>query len=132
MFDKVQAIIDSGLYELADLTERIEVLYAKGSLTDDEMNRLLESAQANANPDASLPDLETRVGNLELRVAALENQDEPVSEDEWPSYVQPTSKDMYYNKGDKITFTDGKHYTCVKNNVANGPDVDPKSWQVEE
>lgn len=133
MFETFQTIINAGDYALEDITGRIKTMYAMGELSEDEMKQLLDQAQTNANPDASLPDLETRIGNLELRVAALEKEhEEPVSEDEYPAYVQPTSKDGYYNKGDKMTFTDGKHYTCVKNNVANGPDIEPKSWQLEE
>lgn len=43
----------------------------------------------------------------------------------------PTSKDTQYRKGDKVTFN-GRHYTCVKNNVSSSPDEDPKSWQLAE
>ena len=51
--------------------------------------------------------------------------------DEWPEWVRPTSKDTQYNKGDKVTFN-GRHYTCVKNNVSSSPDEDSKRWQLAE
>ena len=143
MFETVQTIINAGGYDLADLTERIKTLYALGELTEVEMKQLLDSAAANANQDAMLPDMSERVGALETRIAAVEERvgkleaggvepgepEEPA--DEWPEWVRPTSKDTQYNKGDKVTFN-GKHYTCVKNNVSSSPDEDSKRWQLVE
>ena len=57
MFETFQTIINAGDYDLADLTERIKTLYAMGELTEDEMTQLLDSAAANANQDAMLPDM---------------------------------------------------------------------------
>lgn len=143
MFETVQTIINAGGYDLADLTERIKTLYAMGELTEEEMKQLLDSAAANANQDAMLPDMSERVGALETRIAAVEERvgkleagdvepsetEEPV--DEWPEWVRPTSKDTQYNKGDKVTFN-GKHYMCVKNNVSSSPEEDSKRWQLVE
>ena len=143
MFETIQTIINGGDYDLADLTERIKTLYAMGELSNEEMTQLLDSAAANANQDAMLPDMSERVGALETRMAAVEERvgkleaggvepgepEEPV--DEWPEWVRPTSKDAQYNKGDKVTFN-GRHYMCVKNNVSASPDEDPKRWQLVE
>ena len=143
MFETVQTIINVGGYDLTDLTQRIKTLYAMGELTEDEMKQLLDSAAANANQDAMLPDMSERVGALETRIAAVEERvgkleaggvepgepEEPV--DEWPEWVRPTSKDTQYNKGDKVTFN-GRHYMCVKNNVSSNPDEDKKSWRLVE
>ena len=143
MFETFQTIINAGDYDLADLTERIKTLYAMGELTEDEMTQLLDSAAANANQDAMLPDMSERVGALETRIAAVEERvgkleaggvepgepEEPA--DEWPEWVRPTSKDTQYNKGDKVTFN-GRHYMCVKNNVSSSPDEDSKRWQLVE
>lgn len=143
MFDTFQTIINAGGYDLADLTQRIKVVYAMGELTEDEMTQLLDSAAANANQDAMLPDVSERVGALETRIAAVEERvgkleaggaepsepEEPAGE--WPEWVRPTSKDTQYRKGDKVTFN-GRHYMCVKNNVSSSPDEDSKSWQLEE
>ena len=143
MFEAFQTIINAGGYDLADLTERIKTMYAMGELTEDEMTQLLDSAAANANQDAMLPDMSERVGALETRIAALEERvgkletggvepgepEEPA--DEWPEWVRPTSKDTQYRKGDKVTFN-GRHYVCVKNNVSSSPDEDQKSWQLQE
>lgn len=143
MFDTFQTIINAGGYNLADLTERIKTLYALGELTEEEMTQLLDSAAANANQDAMLPDVSERVGALETRIAAVEERvskleaggvelgepEEPV--DEWPEWVRPTSKDTQYRKGDKVTFN-GQHYVCKKNNVSSSPDEDSKSWTLAE
>ena len=143
MFTTFQAIINAGGYDLADLSERIKTLYAMGELTEDEMTQLLDSAAANANQDAMLPDVSERVGALETRIAAVEERvgklktgdvepgepEQPA--DEWPEWVRPTSKDTQYRKGDKVTFN-GQHYVCVKNNVSSSPDEDSKSWQLQE
>ena len=143
MFETVQTIINAGGYDLADLSERIKTLYAMGELTEVEMKQLLDSAAANANQDAMLPDMSERVGALETRIAAVEERvgkleaggvepgepEEPA--DEWPEWVRPTSKDTQYNKGDKVTFN-GKHYMCVKNNVSSSPEEDSKRWQLVE
>ena len=143
MFETFQTIINAGGYDLADLSERIKTLYAMGELTEEEMKQLLDSAAANANQDAMLPDMSERVGALETRIAAVEERvgkleaggvepvepEEPV--DEWPEWVRPTSKDTQYRKGDKVTFN-GRHYLCVKNNVSSSPDEDSKSWRLAE
>ena len=143
MFETVKTIINSGDYDLTDLTQRIKTLYALGELSEEEMTQLLDSAAANANQDTMLPDMSERVGALETRMAAVEERvrkleeggvepaepEEPV--DEWPEWVRPTSKDTQYRKGDKVTFN-GRHYLCVKNNVSSSPDEDPKRWQLVE
>ena len=143
MFETFQTIINVGGYDLADLTERIKTLYAMGELTEDEMTQLLDSAAANANQDAMLPDMSERVGALETRIAAVEERvgkleagdvepgepEQPA--DEWPEWVRPTSKDTQYNKGDKVTFN-GRHYVCEKNNVSSSPDEDSKRWRLVE
>ena len=143
MFETFQTIINAGGYDLADLIERIKTLYALGELSEEEMTKLLDSAAANADQDAMLPDVVERVGALETRIAAVEERvgkleaggvepsdpEEPV--DEWPEWVRPTSKDTQYNKGDQVTFN-GQHYVCGKNNVNASPDEDPKSWTLVE
>ena len=141
MYDIVRQVIEAGGYDLADLTHRINVLFARGELTEEESAELLGMAQDNAKPEDQLPALTERVGALEVRVAALEEAtgrpaegtegETEGTDPDWPPYVQPTSKDTYYDKGDQVTF-DGKRYRCVKNNVANGPDVNAKAWQLVE
>ena len=140
MYQIVKTLIEAGGYDLADLLHRIDVLYARGRLTDEERENLYELARTGANPDDSLPDVTERVGAVEERVAELEarvtaiedgtmtpGSQGPPAEEEWPEWVRPTSKDEYYHKGDKVTF-EGARYVCDKNNVVVSPAEDPKSW----
>lgn len=144
MFETVQAIINGGGYDLADLTERIKTLYALGELSKEEMEQLLEQAQTNAKPDDSYAPLADRVKDIEewmttveARLAKLEagsstepgEPEEPA--DEWPEYKQPTGAHDAYHVGDKITYN-GKHYTCVLDGCVWTPDAYPQGWQEEE
>lgn len=151
IYTDVANVISAGGYDLDDLSHRIDVLYASGELSDAEREELRRLAEDGADPDAQLPDITERVSAIEMRVAAIEEKlgetqgggddpgtggttdpEQPAYDPEWPPYVQPTSKDTQYRKGDKITWTDGKHYVCVKNNVVSGPDNAPKSWELAE
>lgn len=125
MFETVQTIINGGAYELRDLITRIQTLYALGSLTEQQMNDLIEAARENASTDSSFAPLNDRVTAIETwqreveeRLSKLEagsstDSGEPEKPtDEWPEYKQPTgAHDAYYN-GDQITWN-GQHYRCV-------------------
>lgn len=149
MYNTIMTIIKSGNFELADLTERINVLYASGKLSTDEHIQLLEAAQEAADPMGGLPDysvrisnLETSVKQLEARVSALEGgesgeegggQTEP--SDEYPEWHTPTGSHNAYYNGDKMTYTDGKKYVCTAPSgygCTYGPDVLPQYWELVE
>lgn len=139
MFTTFQTIINSGGYDLADLTQRIKTLYAMGELTEDEMKQLLEQAQDNAKPDDSYAPLADRVKAIEEwmttvdeRLAKLKGASTEPGElaDEWPEYKQPTGAHDAYHVGDKITYN-GKHYTCVYAGCVWTPDAYPQGWREE-
>lgn len=142
MFETFQTIINAGGYDLSDLTERIDTMYATGKLTADQRTQLLDSAQTNANPDDSYAPLADRVKAIEEwettideRLSKLESgsssdtSETSESTDEWPEYVQPTGAHDAYHVGDKITYN-GKHYTCVYDNCVWTPDAYPAGWQL--
>lgn len=147
MFDTVKTIIMAGGYVLDDMIRRVKRLYAMGDLTDTEMDELLALACEHADQDLMLPDLASRVGSLETRVAAVEQRMDGLEQtggetagtpvepeapaDQWPQWTRPTSKDTQYDKGDQVTY-DGRHWVCVKNNVSASPDEDPRSWTLTE
>lgn len=143
MFATFQTIINTGGYDLADLTQRIKTMYAMGELSEEEMKQPLEQAQANAKPDDSYAPLSDRVKaieewmtSIEKRLVKLESSsstetsepEEPA--DEWPEYVQPTGAHDAYHVGDKITYN-GKHYTCIYDGCVWTPDAYPQGWREE-
>lgn len=143
MFATFQTIINTGGYDLADLTQRIKTMYATGELTEDEMEQLLKQAQDNAKPDDSYAPLADRVKAIETwqreveeRLGKLESGsstdpselEEPA--DEWPEYKQPTGAHDAYHVGDKITYN-GKHYTCLMDGCVWTPDTYPQGWREE-
>lgn len=137
MLEAFQTIINAGGYDLADLTERIKTMYAMGELSKEEMEQLLEQAQADAKPDDSYAPLADRVKaieewmtTVEARLAKLESGSS-TDPGEWPEYKQPTGAHDAYHVGDKITYN-GKHYTCVMDGCVWNPDAYPQGWQLVE
>ena len=67
----LEDIIRQGLYRLEDMEDRILKIYARGKLTAEEMNELLDLAANNAN-DSLQFDIAAAIADLEQRVAAIE------------------------------------------------------------
>lgn len=149
MYNDIMTIINDGEYNLADLLHRIDVLYARGRLTDEEHEELTAKARENADQAVVYPDVEDRVTELEtwrLDVEArlkkleedtgeVEPEPDPKPEDEYPEWHTPTGAHDAYYKGDKMTYTDGKKYVCIAPDgygVTYGPDVLPGYWQKVE
>lgn len=137
MFETVRQSIMGGVFELADLLHRIDVLYASAALTDDEREQLIELAREHADPAKSLAPLEPRVEALEIavkelaaRVEGLDGGSEPGPEpsDEWPEYVSPTGAHDAYHVGDKITWG-GKRWTCKMDGCVWDPGAYPAGWE---
>lgn len=144
MFETVQTIINGGAYELRDLITRIQTLYALGSLTEQQMNDLIEAARENASTDSSFAPLNERVTAIETWQREVEDRldklesgepgdpEEPA--DEWPEYVQPTgAHDAYYN-GDQVSYN-GRHYRCCAPSGTAcvwNPDTYPAYWTLVE
>lgn len=149
MYNDIMTIINDGEYNLADLLHRIDVLYARGRLTDEEHEELTAKARENADQAVVYPNVEARVTELEtwrLDVEArlkklkedtgeIEPEPKPKPEDEYPEWHTPTGAHDAYYKGDKMTYTDGKKYVCIAPDgygVTYGPDVLPDYWQKVE
>ena len=149
MYNDIMTIINDGEYNLADLLHRIDVLYARGRLTDEEHEELTAKARENADQAVVYPNVEARLTELEtwrLDVEArlkklkedtgeIEPEPKPKPEDEYPEWHTPTGAHDAYYKGDKMTYTDGKKYVCIAPDgygVTYGPDVLPDYWQKVE
>ena len=71
MFNFMKDIILAGNYVLSEIEDRILKIYARGKLTAEEMNELLDLAANNAN-DSLQFDIAAAIADLEQRVSAIE------------------------------------------------------------
>lgn len=136
----IRNVINSRNYELADMLRKLDKLWLEGGIDDAEREELAEMARGNVNMEKGYAAFEERMLRLEKRVTALEEfdnlqTDAPEQTEEYPAWVQPTGAHDAYYTGAKMTYTDGKKYTCTAPDgyaVAYGPDILPGMWQVEE
>ena len=123
MFEIVKNVIGTGRYELTVLLGKIDTLWVRGALTDEQHDELVRLAQRGADVENSV-DIIAKLAELEARIAALET---PGGEtEEYPEYVIGK---WYYN-GDKITYG-GKRYVCTAPAGAVctwNPDEYPAYW----
>ena len=142
MFDSIKDVINSKDYELRDMLKKINTVWVKGMITDEQMEELEELARTNAQAENSYAPLQTQIDNLygelaqiKSRLATLESTEgteeptepsEPV--DEYPEYVQPTGAHDAYKIGDKITYN-GKKYICKLDNCVWSPEEYPQGWE---
>lgn len=147
MYQIVKTLIESGGFDLTDMCSRIEVLFARGRLTEEESAELIDMAREHVEMAVAYPELSARVIELEVwrrgveaRLKKLEEDTgevgpDPEPSDEYPEWHTPTGAHDAYYKGDKMTYTDGKKYVCIAPDgygVTYGPDVLPGMWQVVE
>lgn len=142
MYGIIKMIIGHGEYELEDMTNRIDALYAKGRIGLEEMDELKEIARENAKAENSYAPLQEQVNKAFELIDMLQKQideikgtaswEEEEATEEYPDWKQPTGAHDAYYAGMKMTYTDGKHYTCIAPEVVAcvwGPDVMPAYWQ---
>ena len=107
MYSIIENVLKNGGYNLNDIIRKIDTLWVKGNLTDDEKESLLTLARGGAKTENSL-DVLAKLDELEKRVRALETTPETETPEEYPAYQDGK---WYYN-GDKCSF-DGANYTCI-------------------
>lgn len=140
MYEIIKNVIEAGNYELVDMLKKINTVWIESNITDEQKQELDELARTNAKAENSYAPLQNqidktnaRIDSLEERIAKLEGEtteepSEPVQEDEYPEFVQPTGAHDAYNIGDKITYN-GKRYICQMNGCVWTPDDYPAGWQ---
>ena len=141
MHDTIKDVINSGRYELNDMLHKIDTLWVKGDLDDDQRDELVELARENATPEQTYAPIQEQIDQafaqisaLDTRIKALEaGGSEPTDPEpeEWPEWVQPTGAHNAYSNGDKITYN-GKHYISTMDGNVWSPDAYPAGWQVQE
>lgn len=151
VFEQLKNYINSGLYDLNGILDKINILWVSNRLTDEEAQALVELARNNANPENSYAPLQKQIDLLFENQKEFSNQlkeiaeklntligggeVEPVTEpepsEEYPEYVNPTGAHDAYYKDDKVTYN-GKKYICIApDGVACvwSPDIYPQYWK---
>lgn len=144
MYGVMKMIIGHGEYELSDMISRIDAMYVKGRISMEEMDVLKEMAREKAKAENSYAPIQEQVNKAFEMIANLQKQIDEMKEngssgggettDEWPNWRQPTGAHDAYYAGMKMTYTDGKRYTCIApDGVACvwGPDVMTGYWMEE-
>lgn len=120
MYNSVLIVIQSGEYNLSDLTKKIDTLWLKSYLTDDERESLTKLAIEKANPDAGLPSFSERMAELEKRVSKLEgnlSSGGDSGSSDWPEWVRPTGAHNAYAKGSQVTHNGERYVSKIDANV---------------
>ena len=145
MFEIVKNVILSKNYKLEDMLLKINILWAEGSISDEEKTSLISLARDNAVAENSYKSIQEQLDNLykefddfkeevNARLNTLEGKEdieEPV--EEYPPFVKPEGAHDCYNEDDKIIYN-GKKYICKINGCVWSPEEYPDAWQevVEE
>ena len=116
MYESIRNLIEKGGYELVDILKKINTVWIKSYITEEEMEELEALAREKANTDNSidvinkLKEIDAKMQDHETRITKLENPDgeEPTEEETYPAYVPGK---WYYN-GDTCS-ENGKNYTCI-------------------
>lgn len=72
MFEIIKSVIENGIFQVSDLTNKIDTLWAESKLSDDERSQLVQMMTDHLNPATEAPELKEMYERLEARVAALE------------------------------------------------------------
>ena len=140
MYEIIKNVILAENYELVDILKKINTVWIESNITDEQKQELDELARTNAKAENSYAPLQkqldntnARIDSLEERIAKLEGEtteepSEPVQEDEYPEFVQPTGAHDAYNIGMGCTFN-GEKYICLINGCVWDPITYPAGWQ---
>lgn len=142
MYEIVKGVIDSKDFELESMIKKIDTIWVKGEITDEQRDSLIDYARANCVPENSYAGFQKRLDDLyaenqkiqsdftslsqsvKMVIEAIkkitdfptlpdtDESKEPVTSSEWPEYVAPTGAHDAYYKDAKVTYN-GKHYICV-------------------
>lgn len=107
MYRIVKKTIETGGWQLADMLERIERMYAAGRLTGEEHDELAQLAREKASYKDGV-DVVAKLKELEERIRALEEAGVDIEAAVIPEYAAG----KWYYAGDKVMF-DGAAYMCV-------------------
>lgn len=99
MFEIIKAAIANGNYKLTEMQEKIQRMYIRGVLTEEQMEQLLEMASGGVNANAERPDVLEMLRSLAERIEAIEKQiggeNDPAKYEEWKPWDGISNKYQY-------------------------------------
>lgn len=109
MFNTVKNVLAQGDYNLKDMLDKIDLLWVKNKLTNEEYEELVTLAREGAQTKHSI-DVFEKLAELDKRVSALEkgNGGEDAPSVEYPEY----EVGKWYHKNAVCSFK-GKNYICI-------------------
>ena len=127
MYSVAKQVILRRDYELESMSHRLKSMWARGDITEEQMDELLMLARKHANPKRSA-DFAARLEACEARLAKLERSGTvPDPSDDWPEYQAGRN----YETGDKI-ISEGARYICKRPEGATTcvwtPAIMPDYW----
>ena len=128
MYDIIKNVIESGRFELVDISKKIDTIWLQSYITDEQREELVELAREKADISQEV-DILAKLEDHEQRLRKLEEGGSEPS-DEYPEYIVG----HWYYKDDKITFNE-KKYICIAPNgqvCTWSPDEYPAYWQLVE
>lgn len=149
MYEVFKSVIQSGGYDdLNSLLFRLRRAWAKGTMTEEEMEELEELAKdrkpvkkydVQTELDtlcAAVRQLQEDVRQLQAAQAAPTEpaEDAPAEApepDPAPEFVQPTGAHDAYQIGDRVTYQGAVYVSLMAGNVWS-PDTYPQGWRKEE
>ena len=108
MYEIIKKVIEEGRFNLSDILVKIDTLWVRGVLTDEQKAELVARAQGNADFKNDI-DVFAKLEELDARLRVLESAQK--AEEETTAPDEYVAGKWYYN-GNKVSF-EGKTYTCV-------------------
>ena len=131
MYEIIKNVIQSGRYKLTDILAKIDTLWVRSSLTDDERTELMNLARSGADLTRGV-DVLAKLSDLDKRLKVLENAGttDPEPGEEYPEYIPG----KWYYKGDKCTYKGSKYICTAPDEVVCvwSPEEYPAYWQLVE
>lgn len=132
MYNAVKNVIANKGYDLKDILKKIDVLWVKGSLSDEQREELITLARDNANAQNSINVME-KLEEMDKRIIEIEKI--VFAETEEPEYsVNEYEVGKWYYAGDEVVF-EGDTYTCIAPDgvvCTWSPAEYPEYWQKKE
>lgn len=131
MYSVIENVLKQGKYNLNDIIRKIDILWVKGSFTDEQRSNLLSLARGGAKTENDI-DVMAKLNDLENRVRLLENG-ESTPEEDTATYPEYQEGKWYYN-GDRCSF-EGANYICIAPDgdvCVWSPSAYPTYWKKEE